>query len=52
MVWSRKLVIPPLPPELLESAFKLSGDIPVTVQLGAEGMKERKPEDGEHAANI
>ena len=43
---------PTLPPELLESVFKLSGDIPVTVQLDAERMKEKKPEDGEHAANI
>ena len=33
------------------SALKLSGDRPLTRELGAERMEKKKPEHGEHAAD-
>ena len=33
------------------SALELSGDSPLTRELGAERMEKKKPEHGEHAAN-
>ena len=33
------------------SALKLSGDSPLTRELGAERMEKKKPEHGEYAAD-
>ena len=35
----------------MESTFRLSGDSPLTGELGVERMKQRKLEHGEHAAD-
>ena len=43
-----------LPPELVKSslsALKLSGDRPLTRELGAERMEKKNPERSEHAAD-
>ena len=51
MVRSRKWVTPPLPPGLVESTFSLSSDSPLAVDSGANAVKQRKPEHGEHAVD-